>query len=223
MGIRSLCAAAAVAVGVGQAEAATTVDYDLWLRYEGTDFLGLEYFEPEGEEVYSDVDLYRVDYTSGFTPLEFGDLLIGDIIRFVATVIYPDDPDEWINSYDNGGTAPVCSIGTYDCTNTTLTDPDNNGGIRLAASYGDRDFFGLPELGGTFEYFHFANPYAEGPDGLPYQITADGRYYYTTWDEIAHFTVVPEPAPVPLPATAALLPIGIGALALMRRRRRTLS
>lgn len=151
MGIRALCAAAVVVVCVGQVEAATTVNYDFWLRYEGTDLGDLIFFDP-GDEWAVELGDYRADKSKLFKPSLFADLLIGDAVRFVATVIYPDNPDDWGHLYDNGGSAPVCSLGPVSCTDTTFTKVNADGSIFLTYGYSDVALMGFPSVGGTLRY-----------------------------------------------------------------------
>ena len=212
MSIRVLMAAAAVAVGVVQAEAATVVDYDIELRYEGTTF--------------RDVDIGFInwdmpDHKYDQMPLEgnpygivgrYSHLNIGDIVRFVAQVVYPDDPtnyDEWPGAHDNGGRAPICNLGGLDC-DVTFAIP----GEVFQLDLFDVIFMqGTTTIGGAFTRTWW------GPM-VPSQHTSTVAFY--AWWEEAKFTVlsVDQPAPVPLPMSVALMPVGLGALAMMRRRRR---
>lgn len=221
MSIKSICLGLVLAAGIGaaQSEAATTRSYDLYLRYEGTVFTDYVFYDR-----WNNHD----DYSGGYYPLEdplgldvpnqkFRGLAVGDIVRFIATIISPDNPNQVVTQYGNGGRAPVCSIGKTSCTNTewaSLGGSDDAFDIR----YSDLIFIsGSKQIGSTFTYSHY----------YPGSWTSDdGRWDYYAWYTDAKFTVVQTvdtPAPVPLPATAALLPLGVGALALMRRRRRLLS
>ncbi|GHG11266.1 VPLPA-CTERM sorting domain-containing protein [Paracoccus aerius] len=218
MKLGAVIAAAVVAVGVGQAEAATytAVDYDLYLRYEGTAFSDLV--------AYDQWDLDNT-YSSPYYPAEdplnldisnkmFPSLAIGDIVRFIATIVFPEDPDQLLGQYDNGGRAPVCAIGKTSCTNTTEAYPKGPYDA-FDIRYSDLIMItGSTQVGSAFTY-NQAYPGDWASD--------DGRWSYHAWYSAAKFTVVEivdTPAPVPLPATAALLPLGIGALATMRKRRK---
>lgn len=218
MSIRSVIGAAVVAVGMGSAAGAatfTTIDYDLYLRYEGTAFQNLIAYDR-----WNNWDAYSTPYYPIEDPLglnvpnqKFPGLAIGDIARFIATIVFPDDP-KWIDLYDNGGRAPVCSIGKTSCTD--ISEAYFKGPYAgFSVSYSDRVVItGSTQVGSVFQYSHL---YPEN------WTSDDGRWLYYAWTTSALFTVVQivdTPAPVPLPATAALLPLGIGALALMRRRRR---
>ncbi|MGN7869380.1 VPLPA-CTERM sorting domain-containing protein [Paracoccus sp. 22332] len=211
MGIRALCAAAAVVVGVGSAaEAATTVNYDIQLRYDGTVYtdVALWAHDPSVADLY--LDSMALEGNPYGVTGRFSHLQIGDIVRFVAQVIYPDDPESWSGIYDNGGRADYCTLAGYDCSNLTMTFPGSDFHLHYMDTIGTQ---GTTKVGGIFEQWFW------GP-AVPDQLTSYGGFH--AWFETASFTVVSvdNPAPVPLPAAAALLPLGLGALALMRRRRR---
>lgn len=216
MGIRAIIAAAAVAVGIGQAaSAATVVDYDIDLKYMGTNFLdghvSLDGWIPEAFEF----DKMPVEGNPFGLVSRYSHLAVGEIVKFVAHVIYPDDPDKWIGSFDNGGRAPSCSLAGISCGAINQAYPGNN--FQLF-DWDESEYYGSLTIGDVFKHQLW------GPAVTP-QPTAE--VFFFTWFETAEFEVVavhqPVPAPVPLPATAALLPLGIGALALMRRRRRQVS
>ncbi|MGN7867811.1 VPLPA-CTERM sorting domain-containing protein [Paracoccus sp. 22332] len=211
MGIRALCAAAAVVVGVGSAaEAATTVSYDLWLRYEGTAFTSAFHETTGDPDTTVTGDFAADDMLPGMKSYLFGAIPVGEVIHFVATMVHPDQPVEDDPYYGNGGRTPVCQFGVWDCTKTNYIDP-----TKFLFSWDDKwQVAGGVETGSTLMVELWST-------SLPFPMYSDdGRYSYGYDYEYSYFTVVADPAPVPLPATAALLPLGIGALALMRRRRR---
>lgn len=213
MNFRSVIAAAAVAIGVGSAaEAATIVNYDIELRYEGTTFRDVDigFYNWNMAEVHYD-EMALEGNPFGIVG-RYSHLNIGDVVRFVAEVFYPDDPNELVGMYDNGGRAPVCRLGGLEC-DVTYALP----GEAFRLDYWDMvSVYGTTAIGEPFAYEWW------GPLVEP-QHTSVVAFY--AWWEKANFTVlsVVEPAPVPLPATAALLPLGLGALALLRRRRRRVS
>lgn len=216
VGIKAMCAAAALAIGAGQAEAATytTVNYDLYLRYEGSVFTDFTAIDLASGREYSSPG-YPIEDPLGLNVpnKKFPSVAVGDIVRFIATVIFPDDPNEVVGQYGNGGSAPFCSVAGVSCVNTEYTRRTGPYGFDL--KYSDQfAISGNAQVGSAFTYSH----YYTGD-----WFSNDGRMWYYAWDSQAVFTVVDTPAPVPLPATAALLPLGIGALALMRRRRRQVS
>ena len=212
MGIRALCAAAAVVVGVGSAAEAATVDYDIDLRYIGTNFwdghISQEGWVPEAFEF----DKMPLEGNPFGLIGKYGHLSVGEIVKFVAHVIHPDDPDTWIGSFDNGGRAPSCSLAGISCGGINQTYPGDHFKLYV---WDLSEFYGSLIVGDVFSHLLW------GPAVTP-QTTSE--IYFSAWFEVAEFEVVavhqPAPAPVPLPATAALLPIGIGALTMMRRRRR---
>ena len=206
-------AAAAVAVGVGQAEAATVVNYDIELRYDGTFFGDVEIGFREWDVPNLEYDWMPLDGNPFGIVGRFSHLKIGDIVRFVAEVIHPDDPydtDQWSGGSDNGGRANHCDLAGYDCSNLTMTFP----GTDFQLYYWDTiSTLGTTKVGEVFQQTFW------GPEVRP-QHTSSVSFY--AWWENANFTVlsVNEPAPVPLPISIALMPIGLSALAMMRRRRR---
>lgn len=120
MSIRSICAAAVVVIGVGEAEAATVENYDLYLRYEGTEFLDYVLYDGrDRDNAYVGERYPAEDPLNLNIPHEmFPTLARGDIVRFIATIVFPEDPMEILEQWDNGGRAPICSIGATSCTNT---------------------------------------------------------------------------------------------------------
>lgn len=216
MSIRTLCVAAAIAVGVGQAEAATTVDYDLWLRYEGTAFTSIDYAEsgPDGDLLFEG-DTSVDAMLPGTKSHLFGSVAIGKIVHLVMKIVHPDIPVEDNPYYGNGGRTPICQMGAWDCTGTNYTSSDFRNGIPGVDFANARDdewsLMGSILPGSTV----FVSFWAFGHAPYPHY-SDDGAYQYWYDSEYSSFTVVP--SPVPLPATAALLSIGIGALAMMRRR-----
>ncbi|VDS07940.1 hypothetical protein PARHAE_01120 [Paracoccus haematequi] len=201
MGIRALCAAAAVMVGVGSAaEAATIEQYDYRLRYEGTTFGSVAYSEYETQTrteygtVHSSADPFGL-------PHRFSDLAVGDYVNLHIRAEIPHNPI--YDSEGNGGRAPVCLIGSFNCSAFVKgAEP----GLNL---YNIWNLFLIMKDGDTI--FQTEGGYA----GDYYKLEF-GEVYYR--DPTAEFSII---APIPLPATVALLPLGMGALALMRRRRRS--
>lgn len=215
MGIRALCAAAAVVAGMGSAEAATVANYDFWLRYEGTAFRDLSYASADET---TDIDFYGStgpkEMPDGVKSTLFRGLQIGDVIRAVVQVVHPDVPVEDDPYYGNGGRTPICQIGPWDCTATNYTFPQTDGFFLAFDDVWDLDLKVV--VGSAFIVDFWAGAYGNG-----IETTDDGLYLYTYNRSHDTFTVVDQPAPVPLPATAALLPMGIGALAMMRKRRKS--
>ncbi len=218
MGIRVLCAAAVVAVGVGQAEAATytTLEYDMFVRYEGTSFSDVS-FHPISHSHYGfdRKDIEAGDTSLGLKSYLFGLPAIGTIFQFSLKVVHPHIPVPE-PYYGNGGRTPVCQLGPWDCTSTNTT---GFYGSQVMAAKDDEWWMYLsPTVGASFDV-GFWSTYAR--PGSPF-VSADGDHWYWYRDEASRFTVlsVSSPAPIPLPATAVLLPVAIGALAMKRKRRK---
>lgn len=223
MYIRSLCAAAVVAVGVGQADAATVVNYDLWLRYEGTAFEDVFYASTDPESnYYVEGDFAADAMLPGMKSHLFGSIAIGDIIHMMMRIVHPEVPDDNDLVHGNGGRTPICKIGAWSCVKTNYTSAAGFSG------WPNEDVFTIAYediwylTGETSIGSHITANFWTGAADFPFT-SDDGRYWYWYDYEFSNFTVVPPPSPVPLPATVALLPLGVGALALMRRRRRSLS
>lgn len=210
-----MIAAAVAAIGIGQAAAAAVVNYDIQLRYDGTKFRDVSIWSHD--PAIADISLHEMALEGnpyGVTG-HFSHLQLGDIVRFTAEIIYPDDPEHWIGVHDNGGRANHCSLAGHDCSDLTMTFPGAEFDLYHWDTLGT---FGTTQVGGIFEQWFW------GPE-VSNQVTSYGGFH--AWYESAYFTVLavdePAPAPVPLPAAAALLPLGLGALAMMRRRRGTVS
>ncbi|VDS07595.1 hypothetical protein PARHAE_00772 [Paracoccus haematequi] len=219
MGIRALCAAAAVVVGVGSAaEAATyrTTSLEMTVRYDGTHFSDVSYYDAkEGDAIFQG-DVEAGDTSLGLQSYLFGFPEIGTVFDFIVTVIVPLVPiDDYY--YGNGGRTPVCQLGPWDCTDTNRTYGGNES-IFLAW---DDDWIveGPLQVGQSIEVFY--HMIYGGNDGIMY--TNDGSHVYSHEIEYSYFTVlsVDRISPVPLPATSALLPLGLGALAVLRKRRKS--
>lgn len=219
MGIRALCAAAAVVVGVGSAaEAATytSVSYDMFVRYDGTAFTDVDYY-PIAHDHYSfeNKDISAGDTSLGLKSHLFGLPAIGTIFQFTVNILHPDIPYH-VPYYGNGGSTPVCQLGPWNCT---ATDQTNISANSFSLAYDDDWWMSVnAQEGSTFEV-GLSAIYSGVQTPL---ITADGMHMYWYDYETSYFTIlgVSQPAAVPLPATAALLPLGLGALAMLRRRRR---
>lgn len=209
MGIRALCAAAAVVAGVGAVEAATfTVEqYDYRLLYGGTTFYNVVYkdYETQTEkdlgEIHSTADPFKI-------PHRFSELKAGDYVELHITAHIPDEPE--YDTDGNGGFTSVCRIGPFDCSGIV------RGVLPGLHLYNIGDLFDIKKIGDTITQSE------DGYAGMFYNLEFGDLHY---WAPTAEFTIVEDlaVAPVPLPATAALLPLGIGALALMRRRRRAVN
>ena len=206
MSLRKFCLGVALAFGMAQgAHAATIVTYDLWLRYDGTEFDDAWVYQvsnENGELFHGDIGVGEYDW--GFDGF-YSHLPIGARVKFTATVLYPDEPFEWGEYYSNGGRATSCAIADIGCS-ATYTERNGDDFILAIDDHTD-----ISKTGNTIRHY-FWGRYHDRPD---YSQDIRREYEHQT----ARFTIIPEPSPVPLPATAALLPLGIGALALMRRRR----
>lgn len=212
MGIRALCAAAAVIAGMVSAADAASVRYDL--RYIDTVLDDAVIFDSMTGEVllYSpdkgplSVHDPRWDFSMFDPGLRPGDLTD-------AYMEYEDFPypPEWDHDPGQGEDyiVPVCWIGNFNCEvdrQERMVIPE----LFLVST----DVFGVGRNGTTFYAYTEGNYHREG-----FRIIGEG-YEGSAASMTSTFELV-ELAPVPLPASAALLPLGFGALALMRRRRRT--
>lgn len=204
--------AAAMTIGTA-AESATVEKFDLQLRYDGTSFHDVAFANIADDE---DSGTYLGDIHSSDAPYwlksqRFTDLKTGDLISFVATIVYgeTDIPD---GEYSNGGSAPTCSFGPADCTRIDYAWKRPDGHLQFGMDFLE-DFSGRATAGSTFTYNLFIDDMF---------FSDEGEYVYDYRSESSSFTVV-QPAPVPVPASVALLPLGIGALAMMRKRRRKVS
>lgn len=217
--IKSAVLAAVAIVGTGTAAGAatvTTVSYDFLLRYEGTRYEGLEYYDLVDEVGRDAYNVEIGEAPSWLKPQVFSELSIGDIIQFKALVNYLSPP-EWDIDYSNGGTAPICQIGPVSCIRTNYTSIGEYGLNPNEFALNQSDSISITSngrIGGFLEYSYWTLPYTFNTD--------DRRYFYVTRFQDALFTII-QPAPVPLPASAALLPFGFGALAMMRKRRKRVS
>lgn len=225
MGIRALCAAAAVMVaGVGAADAATVVkEYNLHLRYEGTAFYDAFYSQYDSEGNYEET-IHLGDVAVGEAPswmksYDFPDLTPGSIIGFIATIIFDDEVTFDEGGFALSGSAPVCRIGTVSCIGMNYNQLSESGVDLNIKPEGNMWLSFNPAVGGDFEFgrwmYEMPKPHRAVENGITY-------IYYSEM-QLSNFTVVSaaDIAPVPLPASAALLPLGIGALAFLRKRRRS--
>lgn len=222
--IKSAVLAAVAVVGIGAAaEAAVIRDYDIYLRYEGTAFSDIVYFDimnPDGEIIEGDTD--RDEMLPGTRSFLLGDLVIGQIINLKAKIVHPDFPEpEGLNG--NGGRTPDCIFGSWNCSASNFTGSDFNG------TPPDEDFlFAYADIwyvqGSSILGSKVAVNFWSGATSDRYTST-DGRFEWFSGEENSYFEVVaaPDMSPIPLPASAALLPLGIGALAMIRKRRKRVS
>lgn len=207
MSIRTFCLGLAAVLGFAQAaQAATIVDYDFKLRYEGTAFYDVVIAQPGVDPDPLFIGSIGVrDYNWGL-PGVYHHLPIGAHVRFTASVFYPGEPVTWTEQYDNGGSVSECSLAGVACgaTRTELTED----GFVLGIS----DHTDIQKSGNALHVtywgrYHFGENYDYG--------------LMRTYDiQTAYFTILDEPAPVPLPASAGFLAAAMGGLAMLRRRRR---
>lgn len=213
MNFRTSFLAVAAALGICQAaNAATIVEADLWLRYEGTAFSNLTHASTIDPDYEYQGDLAAGDTLPGVQSYLFGPMTVGDIVRLSIKIVHPDVPVLDDRYYGNGGRTPVCQFGAWDCTETNSTQFIDKG---FALAFDDKWSMKIGTQVGDGATVNFWSTYVSSPI-----VSDDGEFVYWYGDEDSFFTVVPPPSPVPLPAAAALLPMGIGALAVLRRRRR---
>lgn len=216
MGIKSLCAAIAVAIGIGQAaDAATVVNIKMKLRYEGTHYSegAIVFFDADGNGEPEDLvfDTYLANGNPYGIPTLSPHLEIGDETAFKATILVPPK-DQYLDYYDNGGRAYSCRIGKIECgyVSSVYMNESLSLGINTSQySSLSSAFF----AGGKF-YYTF---------NLGYTSTQNFDWGWVAFrNRTAVFTLLEDAkiAPVPLPVSAALLPVGIGAFAIMRKRRK---
>lgn len=208
--------AAGLAIGIGgQANAATMARFDVSLRYEGTKYTDLTVTDygtsgpadPTGWLDHQFDTLLAEESGLPLPTLRQG-LAIGDTVAFRATLAVPDNPEQMIAPFDNGGHALRCNLAGVNCTDG-VTGTYHNGDM-LFGEYRSLTVDARP--GGSLIYL-FNNDY--------WSSEALGWGTMTFFNRMAEFTVVSvnQPAPVPLPMSAGLLGLGMGALALTRRRR----
>jgi hypothetical protein len=211
----------AVALGLGSAaNAATLVNVNLALRYDGT------YYSDGGVWFYDDdengnprdftFDNYLADGNElGISTLN-PRLKLGARSNFKATLSVPDDQNQVLGYYDNGGRALSCSIGRVDCGYVGIV---NLSASHLSLGIDDSMYSSLSSglSAGSRLYYTFNLGYYSSQN-----FDWGGVYFF---NRTAYFTLLKDAkiSPVPLPASAALLPLGLGALTLMRKRRRKLS
>ena len=208
---KALAVAAAMTIGISQADAAV-VKYDIDLRYLGTTFRDvIIYVNNPAQDVFVTETMGLEGNPFGITGMQSG-LTYGQTVKFTAEVHFPENQDEWISAYDNGGRAYNCMLGNASCDSITQAYQWEDS---IGLFYDDSlDFVGELKVGGKFT-------------NRSWRPWVQDRYewgsFYAEW-ETAEFEVLkinqPQPAPVPLPATAALLPLGVGALAVLRKRRK---
>lgn len=220
MYINLLAAVAVTSVMAGQAGAATytVAEYDMQVRYEGTGFTRAYVLSlPDLETVYEG-SIPAGDTTYGFDSYLFGKPQIGTIFQFQLKIVHPHVPI-YDFFYDNGGRAPVCQLGPWDCTGVNITNINGN---HIRFGWDDIFSASVTLTKGSVLDINFWSAYASHDGPYPFRISEDGRYGYEYRDEYSQFTIlyIKDLAPVPLPSAIALLPLGIGALAFMRKRRR---
>lgn len=208
MSLRTFCLGLVAALGLGQAcAAATTVNHDLRLRYDGTSFTEASVYQRSSDLTLFEGTIGPWDYDWGFEGF-FNHLPLGAIVPFKATILYPDEPFTWVSNgsgfLDNGGRVQACSF-TGPLCNATWTQRRGDD-----FRFGYDDAAGFDKIGNQIRYSFWGRAFRD------IDPAEDIRREYEF--QTVHFTVLP--APVPLPASIALIPMGIGALALLRRRRR---
>lgn len=212
--IKGFLMAAVAAAGVASAaDAATVVSYDIDLRYEGTTYLDVTFspWDADLEDVHLDV-MPLEGNTFGATG-RYGHLSVGSIVKFVAEVIYTEDPfdtDTWLGIFDNGGRTLSCTLAGVSCGQIIMAFPGPT------FSLYDWDMTGIE---GSLIYGDSFSHWFWGPE-VPNQYLPGGIFY--AWFETAYFSVVAvnQPAPVPLPAGALLLPAALAGFGLMHRRKK---
>lgn len=221
MDIQGWSLAFVTAAFVGSAaDASTVTSFHLKLRYEGTYYSDgwIVQDEAEAGESWESFDRIQADgYRLGM-PVYDPKLQPGEKTSFKATLTIPDDPDQVIDYFDNGGRASHCKLGHLDCSvGVTSTSPTSI----LWGEYQSLNF--QPVVGSTLSFL-----YNLDYTGSTLSLDWGTVIFHNRW---ADFTVtdVIQPkrptastldiAPVPLPAGAALLPLGLAALALVRKRR----
>lgn len=200
MGIRALCAAAAVVVGAGSAADAATYRYEL--TYQNSLFSDAEVWRIEPEELLFAGNLNSTDDLWGI-PTALPGIVPGTKVMF--ELIF------------DAGKVVRCMIGSFDChPGKTVYARWGESPIFTEHEFMEMRFSGEAQIGTLVELYDIRN--AAG------HVFSTPDYYISVWSRYSYFTVsdlTPGIAPVPLPATAALLPLGIGALAILRRRRRS--
>lgn len=208
--------AAGLAIGIGgQANAATLARFDISLRYEGTTYTDLTVTDygtagPVDLTGWQDhqFDTLLAEESGLSLPTLRPGLAIGDMVAFRATLAVPDNPEDMIAPFGNGGYALRCNLAGAGCTGS-VTGTYHDGDM-LFGEYRSLTVDARP--GGTLTYLFNNDHLSSGELGWGIM---------TFFNRMADFTVVSvnQPAPVPLPVSAGLLGLGIGALAMTRRRR----
>ena len=222
MNIQSSALAFVTAAFVGSAaDASTVTSFHLKLRYEGTYYSDGWIVQDDAEEGeswesfdYIQADAYHLDL-----PVYDPKLQPGDKTSFKATLTIPDDPNQYIDYFDNGGRASHCTLGHLDCSSgVTSTSPTSI----LWGEYQSLSF--RPEIGSNLSFL-----YNLDYTGSTVSLDWGTAIFHNRW---ADFTVIDvihpkrttvsalAVAPVPLPTAAALLLLSLAALALVRKRRR---
>ena len=222
MYINLLAAVAVTSVMAGQAGAATytVAEYDMQIRYEGTGFTDayiLSLYDLDVDTIFEG-DIALGDTTFGFESYLFGKPQVGTVFQFQFKVVHPHEPIEEL-FYGNGGRAPVCQLGPWDCTNVNNTNINGN---HISFAWEDAFSSSVHLTKGSVISINFWSEFASHNGPFPFFLSEDGLYGYDYWDEYSQFTIldIKDLAPVPLPSAIALLPLSLGALAFMRKRRR---
>ena len=211
--MRAILGAAVLAV-CGSSAGAAVFRYDLDLIYLGTRYTELQLiFSGTGEEIRK--DSYLADGNPFGLPV-YSSAGIGDAVSFSGIFYVPDDQDQVLDYFDNGGRAYACVLAGNDCSATVSAVRASASSLSFQA--GEYvSFVSNLGAGGRLSYTYNLDYMSSGD-------FADG--FYVFWDRTAEFAVTSASitdlslAPVPLPASAALLPVGMGAIACLRRRRR---
>lgn len=214
MFFKRLCLSLLAACGVASAShAATIVNIEMTLRYEGT-FYTDGHIWTDAED-YTFFDSFLADDDPRGLPTFDPGMKVGDQTTFRASIVLPESTMILARQFDNGGRTQGCQLGHLICGTVTevFQSPDgyvlNWGeleGVRFGMQAGQQlTYLFTPEYRGSTLEFNWGT------------IVYDNRF--------ANFTIldVAQPAPVPLPMPAMLLPMGLGAFAFLRKRRRMVS
>lgn len=222
MAIQDWSLAFVMAAFVGSAaDGSTLASFHLKLRYEGTSYSDGWIVQDDGEEgeIWESFGYILADSYHLGLPVYDPKLRPGDKTSFKATLTIPDDHNQYIDDFDNGGRASGCKLGHLDCSSgVTSTSPTSI----LWGEYQSLSF--RPEVGSTLSFLYNLD-YTGSTLSLDWgTVIFHNRWADFTVTDVVQSkltTVSPgDVAPVPPPAGIALLPVGLAALAFVRKRRR---